>query len=689
MINIVCVKWGTKYGAEYVNILFDMVNRNLTVGGDRRFICFTDDPTGIDATIQVRALPGDLEGWWNKLYLFKEGVFDEGDKVIYLDLDTVITGDMDKIIAYEGNFAILQDFYRPEGLQSSVMLWKAQKNTFIWDNWDAAGRPKTPGGDQLWIESCRPFPTDILQEIFPMAFVSYKVHCRTRLPKNVSVVVFHGEPRPHEAEEEWVKLIWKIGGAGCFDYDLGLTVIDAKKSFNIIHSVKLGLQELKSSPPHEGHAVIVGGGPSLAECLDELRWRAENGQHIFAINNTYQYLIERGIQPDFHLMSDGRPENADFVPKSILGETPKYPELLYASQCAPEAFEMAKRTGFSTILWHHLDAFKTLDDIGRKDNSTVFINAGATTGLAAMAIAHCMGFRKLHVYGLDSSYADNKDHHAYEQALNDNENTLEVDFNGKKFVAAPWMIQQANEFQSIAKTLVEGGNTIITVHGEGLLPAMANAMVLSPSPNAIIEHAGFWWPQGHNYIDIMMREVEDAVSIIEHCAGRTVAVQAGGNVGLWANAFAGSFDTVYTFEPDALNFKCLNLNVSHQNVIKMQAALGLQRGCISMEITPGNCGAHMVQPNSKIANAPMLRIDDLALHACDLIQLDVEGYEFYALQGAIETILKFHPVIVVEDKGICTHYGLQEHSVRYWLEAMGYAVVERLNRDLVYKFKQE
>ena len=43
--NVICMKWGTKYGPEYVNRLYAMVRRHLT--GDFRMVCLTDDPTGI------------------------------------------------------------------------------------------------------------------------------------------------------------------------------------------------------------------------------------------------------------------------------------------------------------------------------------------------------------------------------------------------------------------------------------------------------------------------------------------------------------------------------------------------------------------------------------------------------------------------------------------------------------------
>ena len=48
---VCCLKYGTKYSADYVNKLFNMVSRNLTV--EHQFVCFTEDATGIDERIRI------------------------------------------------------------------------------------------------------------------------------------------------------------------------------------------------------------------------------------------------------------------------------------------------------------------------------------------------------------------------------------------------------------------------------------------------------------------------------------------------------------------------------------------------------------------------------------------------------------------------------------------------------------
>ena len=80
VVNVLCMKWGTKYSAEYVNILYSMVARNLT--REFRFVCLTEDATGLHDQVEVFPLPElsvDLAGperGWNKLAVFAETLYD-------------------------------------------------------------------------------------------------------------------------------------------------------------------------------------------------------------------------------------------------------------------------------------------------------------------------------------------------------------------------------------------------------------------------------------------------------------------------------------------------------------------------------------------------------------------------------------------------------------------------------------
>ena len=54
-VNVLCIKWGNKYGPEYVNKLHSMVRRHLH--RPFRFVCLTDDGAGIDPSIEVKPIP--------------------------------------------------------------------------------------------------------------------------------------------------------------------------------------------------------------------------------------------------------------------------------------------------------------------------------------------------------------------------------------------------------------------------------------------------------------------------------------------------------------------------------------------------------------------------------------------------------------------------------------------------------
>lgn len=157
---------------------------------------------------------------------------------------------------------------------------------------------------------------------------------------------------------------------------------------------------------------------------------------------------------------------------------------------------------------------------------------------------------------------------------------------------------------------------------------------------------GWYWPKTDIRCWEYMQRAPDLPQRISNLVSqKRVAVQAGGNCGFYTKQYAILFDTVYTFEPDWLNFHCLVNNIPYDNVIKYQACLGDQRSLVNLKIDEQNRG------KNHIAGAgiyPVAMIDDLGLDVCDLIHLDIEGFEYFALRGAIKTIKTCKPIVVVE-----------------------------------------
>jgi len=458
MLQIVCVQSGNyqERGAEYVNILHDSIRRNLSRGTEGKFVCFTDDPRDLDGGIEARPLPGGLEGWWNKLWLFSPGLFPSGDRIVYFDLDTLVIGSLDHLVNYRGGFATLRDVYRPGGLQSSVMLWEAGTHTDIWTEWEKS-RPMTDWGDQAWIEERVPEAVR-LQAAFPGLFVSYKEDCKPYPPSGAKVVIFHGEPRPHGCGG-WVREVWKRGGLGSVDLEMICNTESDTLKVNCKSSMARGLEQVVQLPAHNGSVCIVGGGPSVKRHLGHIKLRREAGQQIWALNGAATMLYEHGITPDALWIVDARPDNAKFV---IDCEAHAY---FVASQCAPETFDEAGRNAY---IWHDANCGEWLPE------GVTLIGGGTTVGMKAVAGAFVLGYRRIHLFGYDSSLEDD-DHHAYRQTINDNDLIVDAWCDGRKFRSAPWMAQQANDFERLATELAEM-DCEIHVYGDGLLPHLAKLM---------------------------------------------------------------------------------------------------------------------------------------------------------------------------------------------------------------------
>jgi FkbM family methyltransferase len=161
----------------------------------------------------------------------------------------------------------------------------------------------------------------------------------------------------------------------------------------------------------------------------------------------------------------------------------------------------------------------------------------------------------------------------------------------------------------------------------------------------IEQRQGWWWPKNDSLEKRLLKYADLPQQIKKYVNSFDTAVQAGGNTGFYTAQYAAMFDTVYTFEPDYLNFQCMSMNLTEQNIIKLQACVGDTHGLVGLNIVDRNRGENSVNGTGIY---PMLTIDDLSLNACDLIHLDIEGYELYAIKGAVNTIVKYKPTVVLE-----------------------------------------
>ena len=304
-------------------------------------------------------------------------------------------------------------------------------------------------------------------------FVSYK---KTRgIPNEAAVVAFHGHPRPHEVTEGWVPKVWKVGGLSHAELKKVINTAQEALFSNVRSACARNLAWFDAqNDEHDRHVAIIGGGPSVRRMLPEIFWRKSIGQDVWVLNNAGVVLADLEIEAQ--LLLDARPENLAFVRPAK--------EYLIASQCAPEVFEAAGTA--RTTLWHANSPgmAELLKD--EKARVTYLIGGGSTVGMNALALAISRGYRKIHLYGFDSSYDDDQ-HHAYPQTLNDSDPITDVLYGDKHYKCAPWMVGQANEFAELAPGY-EADGVVITVHGHGLLPDIAADLRQTMSPAEVRAH---------------------------------------------------------------------------------------------------------------------------------------------------------------------------------------------------------
>lgn len=441
-LTVACVKWGDRYPARYVNILHAMVSKNLN--RPFKFVCLTDDDSGLDTGIETIPLFTNLQGWWNKLYLFKKGLFDKG-RVLYLDLDVCITGKLDEIAKHHG---IILDWHLPS-YNSSVMVWKAGEHTDIWDKFQIEDADRLHG-DQDWISELGGWP------LLPNHLcVSYRSHAQDWPPVTASVVCFHGQPKPHEYPSKWVEYVWNENPVSGVQFKESLNNDTQAMLEQVKRNLTRNLEWVQENIITDGVCSIVGGGPSLKET-----WERITGD-VFALNNMHDWLIENTSHvPKYHVMLDSRQENVEFVLNP--NDTTEY---LISCVCHGDVFDALEGRQIKT--W--LNDFNGVQDVisGQPNIPPMLVGGGATVGLKTMFLVYLMGYRTFHFFGFDSCYV-NGENHAYKQSLNDGENKLNVIAVGREFTCAAWMAKQAVEFQKQAKIL-KGMGCDITVHGDGLI----------------------------------------------------------------------------------------------------------------------------------------------------------------------------------------------------------------------------
>jgi hypothetical protein len=217
-VNVLCIKWGNKYGPEYVNKLHSMVSRHLR--RPFRFVCLTDDAAGIEPNIEVKPIPAvgfdefDLrKPWtfghgWLKITSFAQPLYDLQGRTLFLDLDIVIVDSLEPFFEQSGDFIVIKEWDKRDGTgNTSCYLYTIGAHA------DAIEHLKNGYPQSIAdVRNEQEFITGYLARqgkvsYWPQEWCrSFKRHCMRRgimgwfaqpqIPPGARIIVFHGKPNP-------------------------------------------------------------------------------------------------------------------------------------------------------------------------------------------------------------------------------------------------------------------------------------------------------------------------------------------------------------------------------------------------------------------------------------------------------------------------------------------------------------
>lgn len=224
------MKWGTRYPAVFVNRLWSAIRRNTK--RPTRLVCYTDDPTDIDQDVETQPMPplplphsvANLP--WRKMALWAKDMPGISGDVLFLDLDTVITGSLDEFFSYapQSTFCVIENWTQMgSGIgNTSCFRFRVGAHAYLYERMrdDGAGVIGAFRIEQQFISAtitektfwpapwCVSFKHTLLPR-WPLNFFR-----QAPLPSDAKIVCFTGKPDPDEVrdgrwEAPWYKKTYK------------------------------------------------------------------------------------------------------------------------------------------------------------------------------------------------------------------------------------------------------------------------------------------------------------------------------------------------------------------------------------------------------------------------------------------------------------------------------------------------
>ncbi len=221
MQTIISMKWGTRYGPEFVNRLNKSIKKHTK--RQTQLICFTDNFSGIDNQVICYPLPSInlpkaiSDTPWRKLSIWQYPLNNLKGDILFLDLDLVITGNIDRFFDFKpGKYCVIENWTQiGQNIgNTSCFRFPIGKYNFIFDQFQNEPKKiwKKYHIEQIYISHkikeqvfwpsawCKSFKHNLLPK-WPL-----RIWKPAELPLETSIVAFTGKPDPDDV----IKGIWPV-----------------------------------------------------------------------------------------------------------------------------------------------------------------------------------------------------------------------------------------------------------------------------------------------------------------------------------------------------------------------------------------------------------------------------------------------------------------------------------------------
>ena len=159
----------------------------------------------------------------------------------------------------------------------------------------------------------------------------------------------------------------------------------------------------------------------------------------------------------------------------------------------------------------------------------------------------------------------------------------------------------------------------------------------------------------------------------------------GGHIGTMAIPFSKVYNKVCSFEPCTTNYSLLLENITLNNVNNIDTqnvAISDHKSKVNVfRHDEHNSGCYAIQDDIN-GEVECVTLDSLGLTDIDFIKIDVQGSEMNVIRGALETIKRYKPLLMIEASNEKQDFVADKDIIVEFLSGLGYNMYHDNGADI-------